>query len=62
MGKRKSYDNNGISLNQQILVQWFAITRMRVVQTIICEGGLCETEYFRANAEFLSESQKVKKF
>ena len=62
MGKRKSYDNNGISLNQQILVQWFAITRMRVVQTIIFEEGLCETEYFRANAEFLSESQKVKKF
>ena len=62
MGKIKSYDNNVISLNQQILVQWIVITRMRVVQTIICEGGLCETEYFRANAEFLSESQKVKKF
>ena len=51
-----------ISLNQQILVQWIVITRMRVVQTIICEGGLCKTEYFRANAEFLSESEKVKKF
>lgn len=39
----------------------FVFINEAVVPTIICEGGLCETEYFRAKAEFLSESQKVNK-
>ena len=38
----------------------FVFINEAVVPTIFCEGGLCETEYFRAKAEFLSESQKVK--